>query len=138
VDNLLIRFSRCCKPLPGDPIVGYVTRGRGVSIHRADCPNAKAAPPERLLEVQWGSSENQAFPVGLVINAWDRKGLLQEIMSVLGELRSNIVAINGSGLKDGSAQINVTVEVNNLDHLNRVCEKLKSVRSVMEVSRQSP
>lgn len=135
VDNLLVRFSRCCKPLPGDHIVGYVTRGRGVSIHRADCPNAKASAPERILEVEWGSAEDQAFPVSLVISAWDRKGLLHEIMTVMGELRSNILAINGSGLRDGTAQINVTVEVNNLDHLKRVVAKLKSIKSVIDVSR---
>lgn len=138
VDNLLIRFSRCCKPLPGDPIVGYVTLGRGVSIHRADCPNASAASPERLLEVEWGKAENQAFPVALIINAWDRKGLLQEVMNVMGEQRANILAIHGSGLKDGSAQVNLTVEVNNLQHLNRISEKLKSIKSVLEVSRQGP
>lgn len=135
VDNLLVRFSRCCKPLPGDPIIGYVTRGRGVSIHRVDCPNAKASDPERILEVEWGSSEDQAFPVSLIISAWDRKGLLHEIMTVMGELRSNILAINGSGLRDGTAQITVTVEVNNLDHLKRVVEKLKSIKSVIDVSR---
>lgn len=138
VDNLLVRFSRCCKPLPGDPIVGYVTLGRGVSIHRADCPNASAASPERVLEVEWGKAENQAFPVALIINAWDRKGLLQEVMNVMGEQRANILAIHGSGLKDGSAQVNLTVEVNNLQHLNRISEKLKSIKSVLEVSRQGP
>lgn len=137
VDNLLVRFSRCCKPLPGDPIIGYVTRGRGVSIHRVDCPNAKEATPERILDVQWGTAKDQAFPVELVISAWDRKGLLQEIMTMLGELRANILAINGSGLRDGSAQVNLTVEVNNLEHLSRISDKLKSIQSIMEVSRRS-
>lgn len=138
VDNLLVRFSGCCKPLPGDPIVGYVTRGRGVSVHRADCPNAKAAAAERLLDIQWGTAENQSFPVELVINAWDRKGLLQEVMNVLGEQKANILAINGSGLKDGSAQVNLTVEVNNLQHLTRISDKLKAVKSVFEVIRPTP
>ena len=137
VDNLLVRFSRCCKPLPGDPIVGYVTRGRGVSIHRADCPNAKAATSERLLDVKWAAAKDQSFPVELIISAWDRKGLLQEIMNVLGELRANILAINGNGLKDGSAQVNLTVEVNSLDHLRIISDKLKSLQSIMEVSRRS-
>ncbi len=137
VDNLLVHFSRCCKPLPGDEIVGYVTRGRGISIHREDCPNIREAAPERLLEVQWGSSENQIFPVELVINAWDRKGLLQEIMNVLGELKANILSINGSGLKDGSAQVHLTVEVHSLEHLSKISDKLKTVKSIMEVSRQT-
>ena len=137
VDNLLVRFSRCCKPLPGDAIVGYVTRGRGVSIHRVDCPNAKAAAPERVLEVQWGTAKDQSFPVELVINAWDRKGLLQEIMYALGELKANIAAINGNSLKDGSAQINLTVEVNDLDHLTRISDKLRGIRSITDVSRQT-
>ncbi|MDD4658887.1 MAG: bifunctional (p)ppGpp synthetase/guanosine-3',5'-bis(diphosphate) 3'-pyrophosphohydrolase [Eubacteriales bacterium] len=137
VDNLLVHFARCCKPLPGDEIVGYVTRGRGISVHREDCPNIREAAPERLLEVQWGSSENQIFPVELVITAWDRKGLLQEIMNVLGELKANILSINGSGLKDGSAQVHLTVEVHSLEHLGKISDKLKSLKSVMEVSRQT-
>jgi GTP pyrophosphokinase len=137
VDNLLVHFSRCCKPLPGDEIVGYVTRGRGISVHREDCPNIRGAAPERLLEVQWGTSENQNFPVELVINAWDRKGLLQEIMNVLGELKANILSINGCGLKDGSAQVHLTVEVHSLEHLNKISDKLKSIKSIMEVSRQT-
>ena len=95
VDNLLIHFGRCCKPLPGDNIVGYVTRGRGITVHRDDCPNVRQAAPERLLEVQWGSSEHQSFPVELVVTAWDRKGLLQEIMNVLGELKANIMKRTG-------------------------------------------
>lgn len=137
VDNLLVRFSRCCNPLPGDDIVGYVTRGRGVSIHRRDCPNVKAAAPERILEVEWGTAENQSFPVDLVISAWDRKGLLQEVMTLLGELRADILAINGNSLNDGSAQINLTVEVNDLNHLTRIREKLKAIKSVMAVNRQT-
>lgn len=137
VDNLLVHFARCCKPLPGDEIVGYVTRGRGITVHREDCSNIRDATPERLLEVQWGSSENQTFPVELVITAWDRKGLLQEIMNVLGELKANILSINGSGLKDGSAQVHLTVEVQGVDHLSRISEKLRTVRSIMEVNRQS-
>lgn len=137
VDNLLVHFARCCKPLPGDEIVGYVTRGRGIAVHREDCSNIREAAPERLLEVQWGNSENQIFPVELVITAWDRKGLLQEIMNVLGELKANILSINGSGLKDGSAQVHLTVEVHSLEHLSKISERLKSVKSIMEVSRQT-
>jgi len=137
-DNLLIRFSRCCKPLPGDAIVGYVTRGRGVSVHRADCPNLKNAPPERLLEVEWSNVADQTFPVSLFIRAWDRKGLLQELMNALAETRANILAINGSGNRDGLAQINLTIEVSDLEHLNRACDKLRAVKSVQEVSRRGP
>jgi len=137
VENILVRFGRCCKPLPGDAIVGYVTRGRGLTVHREDCPNLRDAAPERLLAVQWGSSEHQTFPVELVINAWDRKGLLQEIMNVLGELKANILTINGSGLKDGSAQVHMTVEVHSLDHLSQISERLRGVKSVMEVYRQT-
>lgn len=137
VDNLLVHFGRCCKPLPGDEILGYVTRGRGITVHRADCPNVRDSATERLLDVQWGSSENQIFPVGLVINAWDRKGLLQEIMNVLGELKANILSVNGSGLKDGSAQVHMTVEVHSLEHLSQISERLRGVKSIMEVNRQT-
>ncbi|MTI94977.1 MAG: bifunctional (p)ppGpp synthetase/guanosine-3',5'-bis(diphosphate) 3'-pyrophosphohydrolase [Firmicutes bacterium] len=135
-DNLLIRFSRCCKPVPGDKIVGYVTRGRGVSVHRVDCPSIRGAQKERLLEVSWGEAENQAFPVELIIVAWDRKGLLQEIMHIFGEAKANILAIHGSGQNDGSARVNLTVEVSSLEHLRTISERLKSLRSVMEVRRR--
>lgn len=137
VDNLLVHFGRCCKPLPGDEIIGYVTRGRGITVHRTDCSNIRAADSERLLEVQWVSTDSQTFPVELVITAWDRKGLLQEIINVLGELKANTLSINGSGLKDGSAQVHLTIEVQNLEHLSRILDRLKSVRSIMEVNRQT-
>ncbi len=137
VDNLLVRFSRCCKPLPGDGIVGYVTRGRGVSIHRNDCPNVRGAEDERLLPVQWEDIEGQAYPVELVIKAWDRKGLLQEVMTVLGETKSNILAIKGSGVGDGSAQVSLTVEVQGVEHLALITDRLRRVSSILEVKRRS-
>lgn len=137
VENLLVRFSRCCKPLPGDAIVGYVTRGRGVSIHRTDCPNVKDAEQERLLPVQWEGGEDHAYPVELVINAWDRKGLLQEVMTVLGEARANVLAIKGSGHADGSAQVSLTVEVQGVDHLAKITECIRRIKSILEVRRRS-
>lgn len=137
VDNLLVHYGRCCKPLPGDEIIGYVTQGRGITVHRQDCPNIRQAARERLLEVQWEPRVNQTFPVELVINAWDRKGLLQEIMNVLGELKANILSVNGSGLKDGSAQVHLTVEVQSLEHLGTISAKLSNIRSIMEVMRQT-
>lgn len=136
VDNLLVRFSRCCKPLPGDPIVGYVTRGRGVSIHRADCPNIKHVEEERLLPVQWERSDNQDYPVELAIDAWDRKGLLQEVMTVLGEAKANVLAIKGSGNADGSAQINLMVEVEGVKHLEKIKKRLGRIKSILQVRRR--
>lgn len=136
-DNLLIRFSRCCKPVPGDQIVGYVTRGRGVSVHRADCPNAVAAAGERLLEVSWETKAAQAYPVEITISAWDRKNLLQEIMNVLAEGKAGIRAIQGSGHKDGSAQVNLTIEVTSTEHLQKITERVRSIQSILEVRRRN-
>ena len=108
--------------------------GAGVSIHRADCPNARPLLPSASWRWSGGALKIRPFR-GAGHHAWDRKGLLHEIMTVLAELRSNILAINGATLRDGSAQINVTIEVHDLDHLKRVLEKVKSIKTVLEVTR---
>ncbi|QNO15747.1 bifunctional (p)ppGpp synthetase/guanosine-3',5'-bis(diphosphate) 3'-pyrophosphohydrolase [Alkalicella caledoniensis] len=135
VDNLLIRFSKCCKPVPGDEIVGYITRGRGVSIHRKDCTNISPDDVDRFIEVEWDVEKKQSYPVELSIFAWDRKGLLQEVMNTVSEGKANIVAVSGKGKDDGTASIRLTVEITDTSHLEKVKDRLRSIQSVFDVVR---
>ena len=97
LDNLLIRFSRCCNPVPGDDIVGYITRGRGVSVHRKDCPNLGTLSTEegRIIEVFWEGTGQSSYPVELEVLAEDRVNLLSNIMLAVSEMKTNIVAVHG-------------------------------------------
>ncbi|CAM5221856.1 GTP pyrophosphokinase OS=Ureibacillus acetophenoni OX=614649 GN=SAMN05877842_102319 PE=3 SV=1 [Ureibacillus acetophenoni] len=98
IDNLLIRLSRCCTPVPGDEIVGFITKGRGVSVHRADCPNVNEGDNERLIEVEWEHAENQSrkeYPVDIEVHAYDRPGILNDVMHAVTDTRVNILAVTG-------------------------------------------
>ncbi|MGI6096977.1 MAG: RelA/SpoT family protein [Dethiobacteria bacterium] len=136
VDNILIRFAKCCNPVPGDDIVGFVTRGRGVSVHRSDCPNLKNQNDRsRLLNVFWEENREGAYPVEIEISAIDRTNLLTEIMAVISENKVDISAVNGRTDKDGIAKIHLTLIVKNLKHLEFVMNKVKHIKSVFEVHR---
>jgi GTP pyrophosphokinase len=96
VDNVLINFGRCCTPLPGDRIVGYITRGRGVTVHRQDCPNIEflRSHPERMLEVAWETAAEGAYQVEIEVEAFDRVGLLKDIMAAIVETKTNALSVN--------------------------------------------
>ncbi|QBS38010.1 bifunctional (p)ppGpp synthetase/guanosine-3',5'-bis(diphosphate) 3'-pyrophosphohydrolase [Thermaerobacter sp. FW80] len=137
LDHVLVRFSRCCNPVPGDPIVGYVTRGRGVSIHRADCTMLKASPEadRRLIDVSWDQVAGQAFPVAVEISCYDRVGLLSDITAVVADTRRNILAARTRTHKDGTATIDLVVEVQNLEQFDQLRRQLERVRDVIRVER---
>ena len=135
LENLLIRFSKCCKPVPGDEILGYITRGRGVSVHRKDCTNVSLEDIERFIEVEWDVEKKQSYPVELSIYAWDRRGLLQEVMNTVSETKANIVAVSGKGKEDGTAKVQLTVEITDVKHLDKLKDRLRSMQSVFEVVR---
>lgn len=137
VDNLLVRFSRCCNPVPGDDIIGYVTRGRGVSIHRTDCPNALPAEgeSERLLPVEWEGTPDANYNVDIEIQGHDRRGLLNEVLQAVSETKTNITAVNGKADKSKQATIHMTILIHNIDHLHTVVERIKRVRDVFTVRR---
>ncbi|SMB95685.1 GTP pyrophosphokinase [Desulfonispora thiosulfatigenes DSM 11270] len=140
IDNVLVRFSRCCNPLPGDKIIGFITRGRGVSIHREDCPNVKVykiEEPERLLEAAWDEVKKSNFQVEIKIVALDRLRLTSEVMLIIGDSRTHINGINAR-VKRGYAYIDVKVSVNNLEELNILIEKIRRVKDVVEVQRITP
>ena len=137
VDGLMIRYSQCCQPVPGDPVVGYVTRGRGVSIHRADCPNLLllSAEPERRLEIDWQEMEGELFVVRLGIEATDRRGLYADLAAAVTETGTNIKSMEmRSG--DGGVFGSVLVEVENLSHLQKIVKAIRRVKGVTDVARR--
>lgn len=138
VDNILVRFSRCCNPLPGDDIVGYITRGRGVSIHRRECDNVKAHSQEeqaRMVEVIWDTEVESIYPVDLEIFALDRPRLVTDVMNVVMETRTNILGINARVAKDKNTHIQLSIEIRNLGHLYNVMQKIQRVKDVTSVER---
>ena len=136
VDGLLVRYAQCCQPVPGDPVVGYVTQGRGISIHRGDCPNLLTlSDTDRRVEIDWQEQEGESFAVRLVVNAEDRRGLYADILQAISATGTNI---RGADLhtKDGSAFGTVFVEVDNLPHLAKVLKAVRRVKGVASVDRR--
>ena len=143
IEGCLVRFSRCCNPVPGDDIVGYITRGRGVSIHRKDCTNIvsgeRRGDTERYIRVYWEQEQdkNTAYLSEIQIFANDRKGLLAEIAGAISELKILITGLNSKISKDREAFVDVTIEINSKDELNQVVRKLKNIAGVYDVRRKA-
>jgi guanosine-3',5'-bis(diphosphate) 3'-pyrophosphohydrolase len=134
--DLLTRMARCCNPVPGDKIIGYVTRGEGVTVHRRDCHNvAHHDEKERLVEVEWGR-RGQLYPVAAHIEAWDRVGLLRDISTMVAEEQVNMVGVRTQEHDDGTISIFVTLETSGIEQLTRLLGKLESVRGVISVGRR--
>ncbi len=137
VDNVLVRYAKCCNPLPGDPIVGYISRGRGVTIHTMDCPNVQGMEPERLLSVFWEGEQDKLLPAKIIIKAKNEAGVLAEISGLLAEEKVNIDSGNFHSTVDGFTEINFTVQVRDAALLYRTLEKLNSLKLVVEASRST-
>lgn len=137
-DNLLVRFARCCNPVPGDEIVGFITRGRGVSVHRTDCNNLPLEDGEesmRLIEVEWTESVEANYNVEIEIRGHDRRDLLNEVLQAVSESKTLISAVTGRSDKNKVAMIHMTILIRNIDHLHTVVEKIKQVKDVYTVQR---
>lgn len=139
VGNLLTQMAGCCQPLPGDAIVGYITVGRGVTIHRQDCPTAlqqAAREPERMIQVSWGPVPVQTYPVDVVIRAFDRSGLLRDVSQVLLNERINVLAVNTrSNKEDNTASMLLTIEIPDLDALGRLLGRISQLPNIIEARR---
>ena len=136
--GVMVRMAKCCNPVPGDDIIGYITRGRGVSVHRCDCSSMGHTPEdlERMIEVSWDGSSGESFHVGIDIQAYDRNGLLIEVMAVLSELKITITNINAKVQEDTkNVSINVTVDIRDISQLDFVMTKLRRIREVYTVQR---
>jgi len=134
VDKLLTVPAKCCKPAPPDPIVGFVTRGRGVTVHRASCTSVKRLDPERMVTAEWGEAEGATFPIDIEVEAVDRTGLLRDISEVLSRERINVTATNTAS-REFSARMRFTLEVANLDQLRRVLALIREVKGVVSAAR---
>lgn len=138
IDNLLIRLSKCCNPVPGDEIVGFITKGRGVSVHRADCPNIKADEiKERLIEVEWeiGEHDRKEYNVEIEITGFDRRGLLNEVLQAVNETKTDITAVQGRSDRNKVATITMSIGILNVDHLQKVVDRIKQISDIYSVRR---
>ena len=143
VDDCLVSFSRCCSPVPGDDIIGYITRGKGVSIHRKDCTNIlssdKRGDTERLIKVYWESEQSgdSSYLTEIQILAHDRKGLLAEIAGTIAELKILITSMNSRTTKEEEAVVELMIEISSKEQLNYIVKKLGNINGVYEVKRYS-
>ena len=139
-DNTPIKFAKCCSPLPGDPIVGFITRGFGVSIHKQSCANAISsmrdpANAPRWVKAYWADSVKDSYKAGLEIIALNRNELLQDVLAALADIRVPIYAVNARQVENGCAMVSLTIGINNTEHLNRVVARLSKVKDVLKVTR---
>lgn len=138
IDNLLIRLSRCCNPVPGDDIVGFITKGRGVSVHRLDCTNIDTDDAKaRLIPVEWETALNdrKEYNVEIEITGYDRRGLLNEVLQAVNETKTNISAVSGRSDRNKAATINMSIAIHNVSHLQKVVERIKQIPDVYAVRR---
>jgi GTP pyrophosphokinase len=141
VGDLLSNFARCCGPVPPEPIAGYITLGRGVSIHRADCVNFRrleASHPERAIPVEWGTGSERAFPVDINVRAFDRRGLLRDISALLADSKINIHSMSTvTDERDGVADMNLRITVHDLEELARVLSRIQGLPNVVSARRKA-
>ena len=138
IDNIKVRFSKCCNPVPGDAIVGYITRGRGVSIHRADCTNIhdlSGSEDQRFIDVQWDSEENATFLSELQIKALDRPKFLQDLTALYAEAKLNAVSLNLRINKDRITIVDIGFEIKETKQIEDLIKKIKKLDGVLEVYR---
>lgn len=141
IDDTLVRISRCCNPLPDDPIGGYISRGAGVSVHRKDCKNfqhLQKVEPERIIDVAWDQRQDGVYQVRLEIVGINRDGLALDILKIINETKTTINAFNARVTRDGFAQIDLKILINDLGHLEFVTQKLYKIRDIINVRRVTP
>lgn len=136
VDNILVRFSKCCNPVPGDPIIGFITRGKGVSVHRLDCPNLLTEDKERIIEVEWDRTITGTYTVDIEIEGDDRVNLLTDVLNAISELKLYLNAAKARS-KKGKAYINLTLEIANSDQIQAIFKRISRVDGVQRVYRVS-
>lgn len=139
-DNTPIKFAKCCSPLPGDPIVGFITRGFGVSIHKQSCTNALSSMRDptnapRWVKAYWADSVKDSYKAGLEIVALDRNDLLRDVLAALSDIRVPLYTVNARQVENNCAVVTLTIGINNTEHLNRVVARLSKIKDVLKVTR---
>ncbi|MCR3759079.1 bifunctional (p)ppGpp synthetase/guanosine-3',5'-bis(diphosphate) 3'-pyrophosphohydrolase [Clostridium felsineum] len=138
VSDVLVRFAKCCTPVPGDPIIGYITKGRGVSVHRTDCTNVNNLIKEdgsRIIEVKWGKSKNESYIAEVEIKAEDRQALLADVVEVISYLEVGIESVNAKTSKGSMAYLNLKLKIQDIDHLAVLMQKLKRLPGIIDIYR---
>ena len=140
IDNCLVKLSKCCNPLPGDEIIGFITRGHGVSVHKRDCTNVPinikaSAEPERWIKVYWDDSIKEEFNATMDLYCLSHVGLMAEIANALASMHVDIRSINTRTLKDRDTIITLTIAVNGVEHLNSVIKNLRKIDGVISIER---
>lgn len=142
IDDVLVRLSRCCNPVPGDDILGFVTRGRGVSVHRGDCPNAQdlMTEPERIIEVAWEGepSKSTSYQIEVFVEALDRMNLLRDVAVTLSEVGANVLSSSTTSHRDGMAEMRFLFQVSDIKHIDLILSMLKGVEGVFDARRMLP
>ncbi len=142
IDNCLIKLSRCCSPLPGDEIIGFITRGHGVSIHKRDCNNvpkdiSSAEEPKRWVKAYWSEAKSESFKVTLLINGIDRNGLLADVTLVIAGIGVPVHSVNARQTKNGNSVITLTMSVQSAEHLRSICQRIEKIEGVFHVERSN-
>jgi GTP pyrophosphokinase len=137
LDDVLIRFARCCHPLPGDSIVGYITRGRGVTVHTTDCLSAEKleCDPERRVPVAWDVQQDTTHPVRIAVVTYDRQGLLANVSSAIAACNGNISRATVTTTQDKKAYLDFTVDIRDVRHLREIVQRVEGLRGVLSVER---
>ena len=137
IENIMVRLSKCCNPVPGDVIIGYITRGRGVSIHRVDCINLKdpLVEPQRFIEVEWVDEYKASFSSEIQILARDRQMLLADITKAMSDMKVNVTAVNARTTKNKQVVINIMIEINDIEQLRRVIKQIEKIDNVLDAYR---
>ena len=139
VEDVLVRLAKCCTPVPGDPVLGYISLGRGITVHREDCPNVKALQrnPERFTPVEWEGGASAGFLVQISVDAWDRARLLEDVARTFAEHGANIVSYGGV-VEDGMARNWYTAEVGDVKELRSLLTALRNLEAVFDAYRVTP
>jgi guanosine-3',5'-bis(diphosphate) 3'-pyrophosphohydrolase len=138
VGDLLTRLANCCKPVPGDDIIGFITRGRGITVHRKDCSSVRHEDEqERLVKVEWSKSSKTLYPVRIRVEAWDREGLLRDMATVIAEEKISLVAASATAHADQTATLTATINISDLDQLSRLFSKLERIKDVLRAERDN-
>jgi GTP diphosphokinase / guanosine-3',5'-bis(diphosphate) 3'-diphosphatase len=135
IDGMLVKVSQCCRPLPGDPIVGFITMGRGVSVHKANCQNLLSSDPKRWIEVSWSGIAEKTYKVGIHVSAENKRGIFSEISGTINLDNANIVDISAHTTPTDQADMTISLEVENLNHLNVLMQHLRQLPAVINVRR---
>ncbi|MGZ8514240.1 MAG: ACT domain-containing protein, partial [Candidatus Limnocylindrales bacterium] len=136
VGDLLVRFAKCCHPIPGDPIVGFITRGKGVTVHLQSCPTVvNEREVSRLIEVEWEAAPTQTYPIAIRVEAYDRTGLLSDISQVVAENKVNILAAQVAVTSDHTAVVTATLQVASVSQLAKVMSRIETLKDVITVQR---